>query len=473
MRSKENNKITRNIIIAFTVQGVSLLISLVSGFFLPRYIDEYQFAYREIYGLYISYAGLLHFGLLDGILLKYSKYDYSEIDKPKLLSQLKIMLMVMGILSFLAIMLSGCFFTDITYRKIVILISIGIITKNFAMYNSYLYQITNQINKYATLIFFQRVSYGVIIVGLLLFKVSSFEWYCLADIFGDIVAIVFAVYLNRDFFFEKTIPFKLAIREWISNVTSGILLLIANISSAFILGSARMIVQWRWDDLTFGKLAFSFSLSSIYITFVNAISVVLFPALKRMDASKLKGIYIDIRQGITSLLFIMMLGYFPLCELIEWFIPRYSTSLFYLSVFLPTIVYLSRVNMLTNNYLKTYRRERIMLYINLFSLGAGTVLYLISAYFIDDIFTVLMSMVLITILNSIISELVVTKIIEVKIVKEYILEIILTFSFIFLTNVFSRWRAFGMYLVFLIIYLIFERKYLYPIVQQIKIRLLK
>ena len=34
--------------------------------------------------VHVGYVGVLHFGLLDGIVLRYSQYDYDELDKPRI-----------------------------------------------------------------------------------------------------------------------------------------------------------------------------------------------------------------------------------------------------------------------------------------------------------------------------------------------------------------------------------------------------
>ena len=68
-------------------QIVSLLVSAILNLIVPKYVSVVQYSYWQTYLLYISYVGILHFGLLDGLVLRYSQYDYDELNKPLFRSQ--------------------------------------------------------------------------------------------------------------------------------------------------------------------------------------------------------------------------------------------------------------------------------------------------------------------------------------------------------------------------------------------------
>ena len=84
-------KFATNVIISLTVQIVSLAVGFVLNLVVPKFIDEYQYSYWQTYLLYVGYVGVLHFGLLDGLVLRYSQYDYEEIDKEAVRSQFKVL----------------------------------------------------------------------------------------------------------------------------------------------------------------------------------------------------------------------------------------------------------------------------------------------------------------------------------------------------------------------------------------------
>ena len=450
-------KITKNVFISITAQVISLLVSVVANLIIPKFIGELEYSHWQTYVLYFSFVSFLHFGLIDGMLLRYAQYDYNEIDKGILRSQFKALLVFMVLLTILTQFVAFTFLTGLA-RVIVALLGIGIVTKNIFAYTSYTFQMTNQITKYAYLVILQRLLFCIVIVILLGLGVNDFKWYCTAELIGDFLATVVAMLLNPEMYFGKSLKFNEAMKEVKKNVFAGFFLMMATLSSLLLVNSAKMVAQWKWDELTFGKLSLAFSITNLFLTFISAISIVLFPSLKRLSKESLPTAYRKIRGSISHLLLIILLFYFPGCWLIELWLPKYQSSLVYLGVLLPMIVYSSKVNLLTNNYLKAYRKERILLYVNLISLAVGFILFLISAYVFSSLNALLLCIVLTVTGNSIVSEIVVMKLTNISFVKDIIIEIIMSAGFIISVWLLQHWVACAVYASLLLIYAIINWK---------------
>lgn len=450
------HSVAGNIAISISVQIVSLLVSFVMNLIVPKVISEYQYAYWQSYVLYVGYVGVLHFGLLDGLVLRYSQYDYDQLDKARVRSQFQLLLIATGGMSVAAAGVSLLFLSGVS-RATVLLVAVGIVTKNLVTYNSYSFQITNRIDKYAILIIVQRLGYGALACVLLLLRVDRFEWYCAADLFGDLLGIALAQVFNKGMYFGKSLPLREALSECKVNVSAGIILMLANWSSMLLVGGSKMIVQWRWDELVFGKVSFAFSLSNLFLTFVSAISVVLFPQLKRMEQDKLPQVYRSIRGAISPMLFAMLVLYFPGCVILERYLPKYAQSLTYLGTLLPIVIYTSKVSLLTNNYLKAYRCEKDMLWVNALSVAIAFVLYGAAAYLLGDLTAVLVCVVLANMLKSILSEAVVMRIIHISFKRDLIVEAVMTAVFMMSVALLDRWVAFAVYAVALAAYFVYYR----------------
>lgn len=448
---RKKPSLKKNFLLSLAAQAVSLSVSLLLTLIVPKCIDEYQYAYWQTFVLYIGYVGGLHFGLLDGIVLRYSQYDYDELDKPRIRSQFQILLSSLCMIS-LVLCVIGFTTDSINTRITLILIAIGIITKQLTGYNSYMFQITNRINQYAKLIFCQRIFYGLLVICFLAGHFHAFYWMCIAELLGDTIGFVITAKNNKEVYLGKSLSFRDAFREWKKNVSVGIILMLANWSSMLIVGGAKMVVQWNWDALVFGRFSFSFSISNLFLTFVTAISVVLFPALKRMDAAQLPALYKKIRSYVSVLLFSAMLLYFPMAWLLTLYLPKYAQSLVYLGILLPMIIYSSRISLLTNNYLKAYRKERQMLLVNVVSIAAAIICYLIGAYALKNIQMILISVVVVTAFKSIFSEKYVSEAIGYRFTKEYLTEIILTIGFILAAMNLSLSAGFLCYLAMVLLY---------------------
>ena len=449
-KAVKEKQIVKNISLSLFAQIVSLLVSFVLGIIVPKFIDEYQYAYWHTYLLFFFFFVILHFGLLDGLVLRFAQYDYEELDKRKIRSQFAVLLVVNSI-AFCILILAGVVHGGFT-KTIAVLVACGIFTKNIFTYNSYLFQITNRLKQYAFIVIAQRLAYGILVVLCLCFGLQNFIWYCLADLAGDCMGIVFGLAFNKDLHFGEVLPVKEIFQEARLSISAGLLLLTANLSSMLMIGAAKIVIEWKWGPLFFGKTSFAFGVSNLVLTFVTAVSIVLFPSLKRMDSELLPSFYKKIRDIIMPLLFWGLLLYFPECWILEKWLPKYSDGLIYLGVLSPIIVYLSVVSLLTNNYLKAYRQERLMCSINFLSVLFACCLYGISAYFLENFMLMLMSVVATILIRSIVSELMVTKLIHIKMQSEFVLEFVMTCVFMISVLCFNRVNGFLVYFTFLILY---------------------
>ena len=467
MEFERKNKLLYGMMAVIVSQGISIAVSFIMGFIVPKYIDEYQYSYWQTFTLYYGYIPLLNIGLLDGFVLRYSKYNYDELDKARACSFFRTLMLWMAITGFI-ICIVAAIFAENEYKVIFVLVGLSGVIRYFWAYNYNVFQITERMNLYARYTIVQRIVYCIVIVILLLCRINNFVWFCFAEIFGELTAALLSIRHNRGLFFGRGISFKENLKEIKLDVSGGFFLLIANLAGNFLIGGARMVIQWRWDALVFGKLSFSFSLTNIFLTFVTAISTVLFPSLKRMKEEELPNVYGKIRNALSPLFFIAMIAYFPLCAVLEIWLPQYSVSLPYLGILLPLTIFSSKVSLLTNNYLKAYRKEKIMLVVNLISVAIGMALFCICAYVLDSLELLLYCVVLIIMLRSIVSECVVMKLIGKTYIKDFILELIMTVSFMLIVQFLSRWIGCVVYEVIVLIYLAINYKNIIMIINMIK-----
>ncbi|WP_295086892.1 hypothetical protein [Ruminococcus sp.] len=450
-------KVRNNLILTFSAQATSILANFVLNIITPRYISEYQYAYWQTFILYLSYVGILHFGLLDGLVLRYSQYDYDELDKQEIRSQFYALLLMNTICSFILISISSVIMSGVN-KKIFLLVAIGIITKNIYTYNSYTFQITNRIKLYAFLIIAQRLIYGFVVVVLLLLRVDNWMWYCIADLLGDLAGIVACCTVNREICFGNSLSINKAIKITWESISAGIKLLVATWASMFLVGSAKMIIQWRWDELVFGKVSFAFSIMALFMTFINAISVVLFPILKRMKEEDLPNLYSRIRGVLSPLLIVLLSLYFPGCMILKLWLPKYIMSLQILSILLPSVIYTSKVNLLTSNYLKAYRKETVLLIINLSTIIISFGTFLLFAFVFNSLNAIIIATLAGIAIRSIASEIVVSRLIGVSLLKDHIAELIITIIFIICANINKTYIGFIVYFSIALVYTLLNSK---------------
>lgn len=426
----------KNVVLTVSAQLVSFFVSAVLNLILPKYVSEMDYSSWQTLLLYLGYVPIFHFGFLDGLMLRYSQYDYQNLNKPLVQSQFRLFLGAEVFFALIGFALSFGVENE-TYRQLVRFVSFGIITANLYAYASHLFQMTNRISKYVIFVMMMRLILGVGIVAALFCGANSFYDLCIVYFTSCILTILWGASQNKELFWGTGRLADGTIAELKSNVSSGIMLLIANLSSMFFVGGAKMVVQWHYDPLLFGKVAFSFTLVNLFLTFVTAASIAIFPSLKRIDTANLPDFYVRIRRSMTPLLFVSLALFFPGYYVLKLWLPNYADSLVYLSVLLPMIVYESRVTLLTNNYLKTYRKERLMLVINLVSVAIAFVLFLVSAYILDSLFILLACLVFVVFVRSIVSEIVVMRIINRRRYASFGVELALVVLFYFAIVMFN------------------------------------
>lgn len=452
-------QIKRNIGLSVIAQIISLAVSFIMNLVLPKFISEYQYALWQTYLLYVGYVGILHFGLLDGIVLRYSQYDYEELDKVRIRSQFKCLLVMTNTFCTIAIICVSLFCQN-EMRTVFIMTAIGIITRTIFTYTSYSFQITNRIKYYAEMIIGYRIFYGIGVIAMLLLGFHSFYFFCAVDLGSDVFGVLFSLHNNKGLYFGKSLKIKETLEEAKKNISAGILLMISNWSSFLLTGSARMIIQWHWDKLTFGKVSFAFSITNLFLTFVTAISVVLFPSLKRTNKKNLPGLYKKIRAVMNPVLIIILIFYYPGCWILRQWLPEYNNSLLYLGILLPIIIFSSKISLLTNNYLKALRKEKTMLIINLISVGAAICMFTFSAYVTNSLKILLFFIVVAIMFCSILSESVVMKELNIFNIREFINEIVMALIFMFTTMMKSQIKGMLVYGLSIIVFLFINRKYI-------------
>ncbi len=423
------------------------------GLIVPKYIEINQYAYWQTFILYSGYIGIFHFGLLDGIVLRYSQYDYDKLDKPLLRSQLVwLLVFTSGAASLCCI--SSLFISDCSLQIVFFLVGLNTIIQNVLYYTSFVYQVTNEISKYVTIIIFERVTHVIMVLLLLIIRVDDFYWFCIMQMLGACFGIFLGILKSKDIFFGPINTFKESVIELKLNVSSGVKLLAANWSAMFLIAGAKTFIQWHWDLITFGYISFSFSLTSLFLSFITAVSVVLFPALKRTSTEKLNILYPKLRMKMTVLLLAMLPFYYLIEYLLPLWLPKYEPSLKYFGMVLPIVVFTSRLTLLTNNYLKVFRQENAMFKINVSTLMLAIICYIPCVFIFDSLEMIIYCAVFAIILRAIRSESKLSEVISYKFSKEIIVELLLCVIFIISLQFEKRVVGASIYIASMTLYII-------------------
>lgn len=452
-------KILKNISYSFTANIISMLISVISVTFLPKFMSVEDYGAWQLYLFYIAYLGFFHFGWLDGICLRYGGCYFEKLDKVKFTSQFVLLFFVELIICVIAIIFINLFITDYYTKQVLTFVSYVLVAVILFTFVTFILQITNKIKEYAYLTLFGRILFFISL--MIYFNINNREYAELIylDIISKVLALFYSIYLIRGILVFKIDNLNNIFKETWENISVGSKLLFANIAGMLILGIIRFGISQQWDVATFGKLSLTLNCSNFFMVFINALSIVFFPILKRINEEKIKNLYIKIRSGLTSILLGCLLIYYPLNSILSWWLPKYQDSLIYMAILLPICLFESKVSLLTNTYLKALRKEKTMMKINLRVVVISFILTYISTVLLHDLNIAVISILVLFAIKSICSEIVVEKVLKIQIKRDILQEIILVILFVSIN--FSALDALVKFIIYttsFILYLYINRK---------------
>ena len=230
--------------------------------------------------------------------------------------------------------------------------------------------------------------------------------------------------------FVKAAEIKVAAKDMWVSTSAGVKLMLTNITSTFILGIGQLVIDNVWGIESFGKISLSLSLTNFVMLFVHQISMVLFPMLCRVDKHQLENFYRTTRMLLGCILPIVFVLYIPMKSILSLILPQYGESLRYLALLIPLCTFDGKVQMLSNTYLKVLRKESNLLLFNGIGVGTSVCLSLLFGYCLDSFYGVVISMVAATAIRSIVTDIYLSKLLNVPIVRELIKEIGLVIVFV-------------------------------------------
>jgi len=452
-----NNNILANISSALLANIVTTVVSIVVIFFLPKYVEVLEYGMWQLYVLYISFIGFFHFGWIDGIYLRYSGISIEFWNKKLFFCQVIAFVIFEVIVSLLGLVLACIFFKNTEMYILINFVCVVIPAYNLYWLSLYILQITNRIKDYAKLMIIERSLFVIMMLFAIYFNFIGFENLLLMNTISIYVATIYGVLLIRNTFLLGSIDFAELYREVCININVGSKLLLANFVGILVVGIFRLGISYNWGIETFGKVSLALSILHFMMILVNALSVVFFPIFKSMSLFMLRTNYSQLRI-ITSVIFLGgLLLHYPITNMLNWWLPKYYESYSYLLFLFPMMLYEGVLMLLTNNYLKTLRKESIIFKVSLMSLIISSVLMLISIFGLNDLKAAIYSILLLNVFKCIISEYCLEKELNINLKKIIFLESSMIMLFTVLCSGIVLYE-YGL-LVFFLFYLIYIYNY--------------
>lgn len=368
--------ITRKLGYSFGANIVSLLVSLFSVSFVPKYMAVEDYGLYQLFLFYFGYVGFLHFGVLGGAIIRFAGRRYDELDYPMLKAQCAILFAVLCALSvglFLLNVSAHVFESPISYFFL-----ISMFAQHVIWYSISMLQMSNRIEESAKLLLVERVSWGVFGVGAVAAGYAAAFYVILAYTLTRVVAMLYSLSFVPEIVMAPVRLTKEAWKEFQINFALGFPMTLSDVCSILVMGIIRFGISDVWDISVFAKTSLALGFTFFFMSFISSASVVLLPALRQLQTETADDLYIPLNRLLSLFLLVVLLGYFPLKEIIALWLPKYVDGLAFMGILFPALFFESKFNLLVATYLKKMLKTRVILLVNVFAAicsGVGCFLF--------------------------------------------------------------------------------------------------
>lgn len=334
-----------------------MLISVILTFILPKYLGVEDYGYWRLFGLYVGYAGFLHFGYNDGVFMNWLGKKEETIREefvPQFIGLVFFQLIIVGICEVAV----GMWHLSPQTKFVLQAFFLQALFLNLLSF----LQFTCQALKDFTLVSIINVANSVIlfvgIVSLLALGLNDFN-----DIVLLQILITFSIMLLAFIIVTKKLEITWGV-TWNSNQEIAILkqnfkigffVLIGNFASVLCFSLDRLMASSHFTIKEFAVYSLAVSFVSVLYFLTSTISTVLLPYLVDAQAQQLANNYAR-AENVLILIWIFALGvYFPLKEFINWYLPNYTASLSLFRILLCGVVFGAIIQVLQANYFKTLK----------------------------------------------------------------------------------------------------------------------
>ena len=359
------NDITKKVGIAFLANLSTLLCSFIIAFFLPKELSVLNFSYYQLFVFYSAYISIFGIGIIEGVYLYYGGQFYDKIESDIYNSLFWTFLVIELVIASAFSIFVNILVTDDNKKTVLLFLAINIVVYLPRAFVHNVFLATDKIKEYSLGIIIEKAVQVVIVFILIILRIKGFYLYIISEIIGRTISSVYIFAVAK-----SKLGFKFTLRNkfistFYSVLSSGCLLLISNIANIFIVGIIRLLIEKAWNVEIFGKISLMISFSNLLIVFINSISLVLFPFVKRMNEVLYTNYYYRLQEIMTFFSMIMLMAYYPLILLLKNWLPRYSDSFLYLVVLMPICVVESKMQLIVVTFYKAIRLEKKLMLINL------------------------------------------------------------------------------------------------------------
>ncbi|MDY0277736.1 MAG: hypothetical protein RBQ97_06595 [Acholeplasma sp.] len=330
---KSNNK--KNIIILIIASVISVLISLFTGFIIPRELDYTAFSNFKVFTFYLAYIPLLHFGVVDGLLIKYSRIDINQIDKKhliKMLYKFVALQIAIGVLGFFI----GSVLINIQAIYLYVILMVPFL--NIAAYMSRILIILERFNIYATFNLILKVILSFATILIIIMKSNNYIYLITAYFIASIVQIAIGFIVlkkNRDNLLSASSYIQNSNLVDLSKI--GFPIVLFYFIYTLVFGIDRIFIEFTESEYTYAMYAFAYSLITIVLTVLESVNTFVFTRFLRSTNVQQESYNQNFKILINALFLVAAVFLVFVNLIVKLIVPSYLDSIRYIYMLFPVI----------------------------------------------------------------------------------------------------------------------------------------
>lgn len=335
----------------FSSNVLALIVGVVNGFLIPRFLGIDEYALFKTFGLYAGYVGVLHFGFIDGIYIKYGGMRREQVPK----SQLKAELLFLLVFQFV-MLLTGVSIALVSKSLILIPVALSILPVNMVTFFKFLYQATGSFGQYA------RINSITPVLTLLatLAIVFLIRERSAALFISSVVIIHYAIFtllmLGRGRSIFATKSGAVISKAMFENISVGIFIMVGNLSSMFFYSMDRWFVKILLKTEDFAFYSFATSMMHMVMILISSVAMTFYPMLARRHQEEI------LVRKLKSYLLILGafagVAYFAFDFVVRWILTDYIPSLEVIELLFAGFPAIAVINAIYVNMYKAQKVEK-------------------------------------------------------------------------------------------------------------------
>lgn len=187
---------------AFGANIITTILSTIFVMFLPKLVDIREYGAIQLMLFYINYIGFLHFGLPEGIYLRYGGIRYEDIKFKVLVWEYVIAVTMIACFSIITFFYLQELVFDPVKRYVGIGTCVIAIGQHLIWFNTYVLQMSNRIKDYSKVVVFDKF---IFVFGIILsvFCIDyNYKTLIMALVITRYISALYSIFLCKEIFFQ-------------------------------------------------------------------------------------------------------------------------------------------------------------------------------------------------------------------------------------------------------------------------------